>query len=640
MNIKGKQILTESFIFRPLLVESDESGKIVARGQFGKADIPTANKRVYPRKLWERELKTLAPRMEKREIFGELDHPADGATKLQRVSHLVTKAELTPDGQIIGEAVILPDTRGGRQLMAILKNGGRVGVSSRGFGSVHTNEEGYDIVQDDYQLMTWDFVADPAATGSYPKFTNEQKNGDDMNIQIKESTNNESYGFFGTLRDNYSLKRSEATKVFDYFESKFKKMKEFNAHENMARDFLDSKYGRHFADGAEMFGLNEEPTVKEVIQGLEKALKKWGLKGLAVLKFAKEYNPEDYAESLQIELGKALRENTNLEETFIAGDDTEDDTTTTTDDEVNLEDESSEDDDSEEAEDKMEALVRKIRKEESEKAVRKLSESIDELKESIREDIKSELESDPKIAGAKLAIEGVKKHLRPYIIGEDISEELSLRETQIESLKNDVSAKDAQLSEYAAITKELGYKLRVEQTIADYPNKKAIRQRMGDVTRFESLKQLDAKLHEVLKTVQDEMRRYESKGKKKDAEILTLRNEIETLKEAYNNSLEVAQEYGIKAYMERVLAGNPAAIKIKKIVENRNLKKPEEVDALIEQFRNVRTPGSDLRRRIGNRFKSTKNESLVEDQIQETKPRAMDEEIAPGVRMSDIERLS
>ena len=169
-----KILLTESFAFTPqkmFLTESSAGEKrLVASGQFGKADIPTANGRIYKRALWERELAKLMPKDKESQCFGELDHPQDGQTKLQRVSHLITDIKLRDDGTIEGTFTVLEETRNGKQLIAILNGGGKVGVSSRGFGSVTQNEDGLDVVADDFQLLTWDVVADPAAAGSYPEF--------------------------------------------------------------------------------------------------------------------------------------------------------------------------------------------------------------------------------------------------------------------------------------------------------------------------------------------------------------------------------------------------------------------------------------------------------------------------------------
>lgn len=173
--MKDKQLLIDNFVFVPSLIEDKrkEGGKVIARGEFARADLATENKRVYTRALWERELKRLARALDERKVYGELDHPADGRTMLKRASHILTGLRLE-NGVVVGEAEIL-DTQEGKNLKAILDAGGAVGVSSRGFGTTRPNQEGMDVVQDDYRLMTFDFVADPANVTSYPSIHIEDK---------------------------------------------------------------------------------------------------------------------------------------------------------------------------------------------------------------------------------------------------------------------------------------------------------------------------------------------------------------------------------------------------------------------------------------------------------------------------------
>ena len=162
------RLLVDTLTFKTTLLEDNRSkgGKLIARGEFARADLATENKRVYPKTLWERELGRLARQIAERKVYGELDHPMDGRTQLKRVSHILTGLRL--EGKtVIGEAEIL-DTPEGKTLRAILEASGAVGVSSRGFGTTRPNLQGEDIVQDDYRLMTFDFVAEPANTTSYP----------------------------------------------------------------------------------------------------------------------------------------------------------------------------------------------------------------------------------------------------------------------------------------------------------------------------------------------------------------------------------------------------------------------------------------------------------------------------------------
>jgi len=170
----SKQILIDAMPLTFTLEEAEgKSGKLVARGQFARVDRPTENKRLYKRSLWEREIGRTSESMKERRVLGELDHPADGRTKLVRASHLMTNLRIEGD-EVIGEAEIM-DTPNGRILKAILQAGAKVGVSSRGFGTTKTIAGGIEEVQEDFRLDTFDFVADPATKTAYPQIFAEER---------------------------------------------------------------------------------------------------------------------------------------------------------------------------------------------------------------------------------------------------------------------------------------------------------------------------------------------------------------------------------------------------------------------------------------------------------------------------------
>jgi len=162
------KLLIDTMTFRATALEESKGGpgKYVARGEFARADRATENKRLYNHQLWERELGRLGKQLSEMKVYGELDHPMDGRTQLKRTSHIISDLHLEGD-VVIGTAHIL-DTDQGRNLKAILDAGGAVGVSSRGFGTTKPNMKGESVVQDDYRLMTFDFVADPAQQSAYP----------------------------------------------------------------------------------------------------------------------------------------------------------------------------------------------------------------------------------------------------------------------------------------------------------------------------------------------------------------------------------------------------------------------------------------------------------------------------------------
>ena len=163
--------LIEVMPFDYQIVES-ENGCFRVEGVFQRSDVENANKRVYPRSIWERELneKRVSEAVSNRAMFGELDHPADGKTSLKRVAHLITSLSLGEDGQVTGAADIL-DTPNGQILKTLFESGAQVGISSRGSGSVQNG-----VVQEDFKLNTFDFVARPSTPGALPRPAGEDSN--------------------------------------------------------------------------------------------------------------------------------------------------------------------------------------------------------------------------------------------------------------------------------------------------------------------------------------------------------------------------------------------------------------------------------------------------------------------------------
>ncbi len=168
------RLLIDTMPFRVTYEEGkDGKGKLVARGEYARFDKPTDNNRVYPINVWKKNLGRLAEAISRRRVFGELDHPGDGKTKLQRVSHVTTELKINDDGMIFGSSDLL-DTPNGRILKALFAANCEVGVSSRGFGSTKTTNDGREVVGEDYKLLAFDFVADPATKTAYPSIFAEE----------------------------------------------------------------------------------------------------------------------------------------------------------------------------------------------------------------------------------------------------------------------------------------------------------------------------------------------------------------------------------------------------------------------------------------------------------------------------------
>jgi hypothetical protein len=152
-------------------------------GKMGHAGVPTGNNRRYPTKIVNENISRLLPAIKARGVFGEADHPSDGRTKLQRVSHIVTSAKLESNGILNGTWDIL-DTPNGRIVQAVCKAGGRLGASTRGRGSTSMGGDGVEDVNPDYKMITIDAVVDPAAKDSYPKLVAEAQSLDQLEEMV------------------------------------------------------------------------------------------------------------------------------------------------------------------------------------------------------------------------------------------------------------------------------------------------------------------------------------------------------------------------------------------------------------------------------------------------------------------------
>ena len=136
------------------------------KGIFMQSDIQNQNGRIYPYSVLKKQVKEFNEKFVKQDrALGELGHPSGPSVNLDRVSHIIT--ELHEDGKnFIGKAKII-DTPNGKIVKNLLESGVRLGVSSRGLGSVKTNKEGVNEVQDDFVLSTVDIVSDPSAPDAF-----------------------------------------------------------------------------------------------------------------------------------------------------------------------------------------------------------------------------------------------------------------------------------------------------------------------------------------------------------------------------------------------------------------------------------------------------------------------------------------
>lgn len=165
-----KQILIDVLPFefkRTSLNESVKDGKLLVNGVLQRADAKNQNGRVYPEDVLKREAdKYMENFVKQRRAMGELDHPESSVVNLKNVSHNIV--DMGWDGKdLVGTVEILP-TPSGNILRDLLQSGILLGISSRGLGSVKKDmREGADVVQDDFDLIAFDFVSNPSTQGAF-----------------------------------------------------------------------------------------------------------------------------------------------------------------------------------------------------------------------------------------------------------------------------------------------------------------------------------------------------------------------------------------------------------------------------------------------------------------------------------------
>lgn len=175
----SKSLLIEYSIFTPKTTQLTEGVKgtrnLLVEGVVQRADSKNQNGRVYPKHILENEVeKYIASSIAENRALGELDHPESTVINLKNVSHNIKSLWWEGD-DLMGKIEVLP-TPSGNILRELFANNITVGISSRGMGSVQPLGEGTVEVQDDFELLCWDFVSTPSTQGAFMKPTGLNEN--------------------------------------------------------------------------------------------------------------------------------------------------------------------------------------------------------------------------------------------------------------------------------------------------------------------------------------------------------------------------------------------------------------------------------------------------------------------------------
>ena len=181
----SKSLLIDTMLFEvsPQQINesiSDNKGRLIVSGVLQRAESKNQNGRVYPREILMREAKKYTKEfINQKRAMGELDHPESAVVNLKNVSHNVR--EMWWEGQnLLGKVEVLP-TPAGNILKELFKAGIKLGISSRGMGSVETvNEDDRQVtqVQPDFELIAFDFVSNPSTHGAFMYPMNESVDKD------------------------------------------------------------------------------------------------------------------------------------------------------------------------------------------------------------------------------------------------------------------------------------------------------------------------------------------------------------------------------------------------------------------------------------------------------------------------------
>ena len=177
----AKQLLIDYTLFevKPEMITESEvanNGKVVVTGVLQRSDAQNQNGRIYPKDILAREVEKYKQReIAENRALGELDHPESSVVNLKNVSHNILDCWWKGD-DVMGKVEIL-STPSGNILKQLMQHGIKLGISSRGLGSVkQVNENGTLEVQDDFELVCWDFVSNPSTHGAFMHSVNESIN--------------------------------------------------------------------------------------------------------------------------------------------------------------------------------------------------------------------------------------------------------------------------------------------------------------------------------------------------------------------------------------------------------------------------------------------------------------------------------
>ena len=188
-----KKLLTEFYelckdgICQDLLTEREKrevaNGALYLSGRIQTCEKKNGNGRIYPCKVLRREITNYEKVVKDNRGLGELDHPDDSVINIRNVSHMIT--DIWWNGNDVMGKIKILDTPSGRVVKDLINSGVKLGISSRGMGSVQESMNGASMVQEDFELICFDIVSEPSTPDAY--IYPEKSKGNSVSVSMYET---------------------------------------------------------------------------------------------------------------------------------------------------------------------------------------------------------------------------------------------------------------------------------------------------------------------------------------------------------------------------------------------------------------------------------------------------------------------
>jgi DNA repair exonuclease SbcCD ATPase subunit len=257
----------------------------------------------------------------------------------------------------------------------------------------------------------------------------------------------------------------------------------------------------------------------------------------------------------------------------------------------------------------------------------RLREAIEKVRAEVYEQVISEAQSDPEVAGAKQILERIASMVASFGVPQEALKAIEEKDAEIAGLRDklaerelEVKAAREEANEMSTLAREAAYTLRLEQKIAGHSSAETIRKLIGDVTQFTKVEDLDEKVEALLKEFANANEEDEETVEELRGRVADLEKELQGAKESVEQAnkrtleaIEVGEAAESMLHLERKLAGNPYADQVRTAAAQQGISSIEDAESLLESFTPQRRPDDDEAERIRAAIARGKQRSIEED---------------------------